>query len=64
MIAEKRLLLFDLWNHGPLVEGCLSAGWEGGHIYVDWSGKIMPYVLAPYSVGNIVSGRAVLKAGL
>jgi MoaA/NifB/PqqE/SkfB family radical SAM enzyme len=51
--AEKQLLLFDFWHHGPVVEGCLSTGREGGYIYVDWNGKIMPCVFAPYSVGNI-----------
>ena len=61
MIAEKRLLLFDLWNHGPLVEGCLWASREGGHIYADWNGKIIPCVFAPYSVGNI--GESCAQGG-
>jgi MoaA/NifB/PqqE/SkfB family radical SAM enzyme len=53
VIETKRLFLFDFWNHGPLVDGCLAAGREGGYVYIDWQGKIMPCVFAPYSAANI-----------
>jgi MoaA/NifB/PqqE/SkfB family radical SAM enzyme len=53
VIESKRVFLFDFWNHGPLVDGCLSGGREGGYIYIDWNGKVMPCVFAPYSVANI-----------
>jgi hypothetical protein len=53
VIDRKRLFLFDFWNHGPLVQGCLSAGRDGGYIYIDWNGKVMPCVFTPYSAGNI-----------
>lgn len=53
VIERKQLFLIDFWNHGPLVNGCISAGREGGYLYIDWDGKVMPCVFAPYSVGNI-----------
>lgn len=53
IIESRKLFLIDFWNHGPLVEGCVSAGRDGGYLYFDWDGKVMPCVFAPYSVGNI-----------
>ena len=53
VVREKHIFLFDFWNYGPLVGGCLSAGREGGYIYIDWNGLVMPCVFAPYAVGNI-----------
>ncbi len=53
VIEKKQIMLIDFWNHGPLVQGCISAGREGGYLYIDWNGKVMPCVFAPYSVGNI-----------
>lgn len=53
VVASKHIFLFDFWNSGPLVQGCISAGREGGYIYIDWNGNVMPCVFAPYSIGNI-----------
>ena len=53
VIENKRLFLLDFWNHGPLVNGCISAGRDGGYIYIDWNGDVMPCVFAPYISGNI-----------
>jgi MoaA/NifB/PqqE/SkfB family radical SAM enzyme len=53
VVEEKRIFLFDFWNSGPLAQGCLAAGREGGYIHVDWNGQVMPCVFAPYSVANI-----------
>ncbi|HUT15562.1 MAG TPA: radical SAM protein [Anaerolineae bacterium] len=53
VVAEKRLFLLDFGNHGPLVEGCIAAGRERGYLYIDWNGKVMPCVFAPYSAANI-----------
>jgi MoaA/NifB/PqqE/SkfB family radical SAM enzyme len=53
VVSTKRLLLLDFWNHGPLVEGCISAGREKGYLYLDWNGKVMPCVFAPYAAANI-----------
>jgi len=52
-IEKNNYFLLDFWNHGTLVNGCISAGREGGYFYVDWNGKVMPCVFAPYSAGNI-----------
>jgi MoaA/NifB/PqqE/SkfB family radical SAM enzyme len=53
IVEQKRLFLIDFWNHGPLAEGCISAGRDGGYLYIDWNGKVMPCVFTPYSVANI-----------
>jgi MoaA/NifB/PqqE/SkfB family radical SAM enzyme len=53
VVARKHLFLLDFANHGPLVEGCISAGRDRGYFYIDWSGKVMPCVFAPYSAANI-----------
>jgi len=53
IVEERKLFIVDFWNHGPLVKGCIAAGREGGYIYIDWNGKVMPCVFAPYSAGNI-----------
>ena len=52
-IESKGIFLFDFWNHGPMVGGCMSAGRQGGHLYIDWAGRVMPCVFAPYSAANI-----------
>jgi len=52
-IKEKRYFLLDFWNHGTLVNGCIAAGRDGGYLYIDWNGKVMPCVFMPYSAGNI-----------
>jgi MoaA/NifB/PqqE/SkfB family radical SAM enzyme len=59
VIADRRIVLFDFWNHASLVGGCLSAGRERGYLYVDWDGNVMPCVFAPYSSCNINELRAV-----
>lgn len=53
VIETKRVFLFDFWNHGPMVGGCLSAGREGGYLYIDWQGRVMPCVFAPYAVARL-----------
>ncbi len=58
-IETKRIFLFDFWNHGPMVGGCLSAGREGGYLYIDWNGRVMPCVFAPYAVARLEEGRDV-----
>ena len=52
-IEKNKYFLIDFWNHGSLVNGCIAAGREGGYFYVDWNGKVMPCVFAPYGAGNI-----------
>ena len=54
-IREKRVVLADFWNHGTVVDGCLSAGGhgKGGYMYVEWNGNVTPCVFVPYSPVNI-----------
>jgi MoaA/NifB/PqqE/SkfB family radical SAM enzyme len=53
VMEKKKLFLIDFWNHGTIVNGCLAAGRQGGYLYIDWDGNIMPCVFTPYSAGNI-----------
>jgi MoaA/NifB/PqqE/SkfB family radical SAM enzyme len=52
-IETKRIFLFDFWNSGPLVQGCVSAGRERGYLHIDWNGRVMPCVFVPYAVANL-----------
>jgi MoaA/NifB/PqqE/SkfB family radical SAM enzyme len=53
VVEKRRLFLIDFWNHGPLANGCISAGRSGGYLYIDWNGNIMPCVFTPYAAANI-----------
>jgi len=53
VIRERRYFLADFWNLGTCSDGCISAGRQGGYLYIDWNGKIMPCVFVPYSPANI-----------
>ena len=53
VIEKRRIFLFDFWNHGTLIGGCMAAGRERGYLYVDWDGNVMPCVFAPYVAGNV-----------
>jgi MoaA/NifB/PqqE/SkfB family radical SAM enzyme len=53
VIENRRLFLVDMWNHGPLVQGCMSAGRGDGYLHIDWNGRVTPCVFMPYSVGNV-----------
>jgi MoaA/NifB/PqqE/SkfB family radical SAM enzyme len=53
VIKARRIFLFDFWNSGPLVHGCVSAGRERGYLYIDWQGRVMPCVFAPYAVADV-----------
>jgi MoaA/NifB/PqqE/SkfB family radical SAM enzyme len=53
LIYDKQVFLADFWNSGPAAHGCISAGYEGGYLTVDWNGKITPCVFMPYSPMNI-----------
>jgi MoaA/NifB/PqqE/SkfB family radical SAM enzyme len=54
IVETRKVFLFDFWNHGTMVHGCVAAGRERGYMHVDWNGKVMPCVFAPYSAGNIL----------
>jgi len=53
IIEKKNLFLIDFWNHGPIANGCIAAGRDGGYLHIDWNGEVMPCVFTPYSVGNV-----------
>jgi len=53
VIREKEYFLPDFWNLGTVSNGCISAGREGGYLYIDWNGKVMPCVFVPYSPVNV-----------
>jgi len=53
VIRENRYFLPDFWNTGTGSYGCISAGREGGYVYIDWNGKVMPCAFVPYSPVNI-----------
>ena len=55
LVREKKVFLADFWNHGTVVDGCLSAGGhgKGGYMYIEWNGNVTPCVFVPYSPVNI-----------
>jgi MoaA/NifB/PqqE/SkfB family radical SAM enzyme len=54
MIEEKRYAIADFWNSGVLSDGCIAYGRNGGYLYIDWNGNIMPCVFVPYHEHNII----------
>lgn len=54
LIREKNLFLADFWNCGAVSNGCISGGRQGGYIYINWNGDVMPCVFNPYKVHNII----------
>jgi MoaA/NifB/PqqE/SkfB family radical SAM enzyme len=60
IVRDQRIFLLDFGNHGPLVEGCISAGRERGYLHIDWNGKVMPCVFMPYVGANV---REIYAAG-
>ncbi len=71
MLYEDGRFVVDFWNGGPLSEGCIAAGRNGGYFYLDWNGDITPCVFMPYAAANIhelyAEGKdlsAVLESGL
>lgn len=53
VISNKKIFLFDFWNHGTLVHGCVAAGRERGYMHIDWDGEVTPCVFAQHSTGNV-----------
>ena len=53
VLYDDGRFLVDFWNGGPLSEGCIAAGRQGGYFYLDWNGDISPCVFMPYAAANI-----------
>jgi len=53
LISEKKYCVADFWNSGVLSNGCIAYGRNGGYLYIDWDGKIMPCVFIPYYVDTV-----------
>ena len=54
-ISSRNLdCIADFWNSGVLSDGCLAYGKEGGYLYVNWEGNVMPCVFVPYYVDNVI----------
>jgi len=53
VIEKRKIPLFDFWNHGTMIGGCVAAGRERGYLYIDWDGNVQPCVFAPYTSCNI-----------
>lgn len=48
---NKKLLLVDFWNDGPLVGGCIAGGRR--YLHITHTGAVEPCVFAQYSMDNI-----------
>lgn len=53
IIKDKKIMYADFWNHGPVSDGCISAGRPGGYFYVDWQANVYPCVFFPYAAANL-----------
>ncbi|MCX7995729.1 MAG: radical SAM protein [candidate division WOR-3 bacterium] len=53
IVRDKKIMYADFWNHGPVSDGCISAGRPGGYFYIDWQANVYPCVFFPYAAGNI-----------
>jgi MoaA/NifB/PqqE/SkfB family radical SAM enzyme len=53
IVIDRKIMLVDFWNHGPVSDGCISAGRPGGYFYLDWQGNVYPCVFFPYANANI-----------
>jgi len=53
VLKDKEYFVADFWNSGVVSNGCIAYGKEGGYVYIDWNGNIMPCVFVPYYIDNI-----------
>lgn len=53
LLWERKLFYVDFWNSGPLADGCIAAGREGGYFYIDGNGWVMPCPYYQFSPVNI-----------
>ena len=60
LLREKKIFIADFWNSGPMSDGCIAGGRQGGYLYIDWNGNVYPCVFIPYYNDNITD---VYKSG-
>jgi MoaA/NifB/PqqE/SkfB family radical SAM enzyme len=53
IIKKRKIIFVDFWNHGPVSDGCVSAGRPGGYFYIDWQANVYPCVFFPYAAANM-----------
>ncbi len=53
IIKKRKIMFVDFWNHGPVTDGCISAGRPGGYFYIDWQANVYPCVFFPYAAANM-----------
>ncbi|MEO0156452.1 MAG: radical SAM protein, partial [candidate division WOR-3 bacterium] len=53
IIRNRKIMYADFWNHGPVSDGCISAGRPGGYFYIDWHANVFPCVFFPYAAANL-----------
>ncbi len=53
IVKNKKIMYADFWNHGPVSDGCISAGRPGGYFYLDWQANVYPCVFFPYAAANL-----------
>lgn len=53
IIRDRKIMYADFWNHGPVSDGCISAGRPGGYFYIDWHANVFPCVFFPYAAANL-----------
>lgn len=54
LMKNQSYCIADFWNSGVLSDGCLAYGKDGGYLYINWEGNVMPCVFVPYYVDNVV----------
>ena len=54
-IKEGGYNYIDFWNQGVMTDGCLAAGRNGGYLYIDWNGNVLPCVFIPFHCDNILA---------
>ena len=66
LLVKKRYCIADFWNSGVLSDGCVAYGRDGGYLYINWDGNIMPCVFVPYYVDNAIDlykkGKTLIAA--
>ncbi len=53
IVRDRKIMYVDFWNHGPVSDGCISAGRPGGYFYLDWQANVYPCVFFPYAAANM-----------